>query len=209
LGGAGGGPKVVLVGHSMGGAVAVNLANSGRLRHVDGLVVLDVVEGTALLNLPHMTSFIQNRPTSFKSLVAAVDYIHSRGEIKNRASLEISVPAQLVKVDDSAGSAFRWRTNLLDTEPHWRGWFEGMSGKFLAVKAPKLLMLAGVDRMDRELTIAQMQGKFQLRNMPGAGHHIHEDKPKETADAIASFLGRNGIVDLPNGPKLPPFPVHR
>jgi pimeloyl-ACP methyl ester carboxylesterase len=38
----------VLVGHSMGGAAAVWAAASKRIPSLDGVVVIDVVEGTAL-----------------------------------------------------------------------------------------------------------------------------------------------------------------
>ena len=41
-------PPTVLVGHSMGGAVAVRLAASGQLANLAGVAVIDVVEGTAL-----------------------------------------------------------------------------------------------------------------------------------------------------------------
>ena len=64
-------------------------------------------------------------------------------------------------------------------EEHWRGWFEGISTQFLAAPGAKLLLLAGVDRLDKELTIAQMQGKFQMHVFNGAGHSIHEDAPGE------------------------------
>ena len=33
---------------------------------------------------------------------------------------------------------------------------------------PKLLLLAGTDRLDRVLTIGQMQGRFQLALLPQA-----------------------------------------
>lgn len=38
-----------------------------------------------------------------------------------------------------------------------------------------MLLLAGTDRLDKELTIAQMQGKFQLVLLPSCGHAIQED----------------------------------
>ena len=38
------------------------------------------------------------------------------------------------------------------------GWFEGLSKLFLSCTVPKLLLLAGVDRLDKDLTIGQMQG---------------------------------------------------
>jgi protein phosphatase methylesterase 1 len=37
-----------------------------------------------------------------------------------------------------------------------------MSTRFLDITLPKLLVLAGVDRLDTLLTIGQMQGKFQV-----------------------------------------------
>ena len=41
-------PPTVLLGHSMGGAIAVRAAASQRISSLAGLVVVDVVEGTAL-----------------------------------------------------------------------------------------------------------------------------------------------------------------
>lgn len=53
---------------------------------------------------------------------------------------------------------YTWRIDLGKTEQHWSGWFSGLSAAFLNVSAPKMLLLAGVDRLDRELTVGQMQG---------------------------------------------------
>ena len=36
----------------------------------------------------------------------------------------------------------------------------------MTVTAPKILILAGTDRLDRPLTVGQMQGKFQLVLLP-------------------------------------------
>ena len=40
-----------------------------------------------------------------------------------------------------------------------------------------MLLLAGSDRMDKELTIAHMQGKFKLVVVDNVGHVIQEDRP--------------------------------
>lgn len=47
-------PPVVLAGHSMGGAIAVHVGASGKIPTLCGLIVIDVVEGTAVASLPHM-----------------------------------------------------------------------------------------------------------------------------------------------------------
>lgn len=60
---------------------------------------------------------------------------------------------------------YSWRINLSKTENHWSGWFKGLSTAFLNAPAPKLLLLAGIDRLDRELTVGQMQGTYFLKLM--------------------------------------------
>ena len=51
--------------------------------------------------------------------------------------------------------------------------------------------MAGVDRLDRELTVGQMQGAFQMQVLPQAGHAVHEDLPDKVADIISTYLVRN------------------
>lgn len=36
---------------------------------------------------------------------------------------------------------------------------------------------AGVDRLDKELAVGQMQGKFQMQIVGHVGHAVHEDAP--------------------------------
>lgn len=60
--------------------------------------------------------------------------------------------------------------------PAKTGWFSGLSEKFLAARAARLLVLAGTDRLDKTLMIGQMQGKFQMVVVPDVGHMLHEVK---------------------------------
>ena len=90
---------------------------------------------------------------------------------------------------------FVWRIDLTKTEKFWRGWFKGLSNLFLEVHAPKLLLLAGVDRLDKDLMVGQMQGKFQMQILTQCGHAVHEDSPGEVAEALASFALRYKFVE--------------
>ena len=63
-----------------------------------------------------------------------------------------------------------------------------MTQSFLDIRIPKLLLLAGAERMDKELTIAQMQGKFKLKVIYDTGHSIQEDNFVETGKACYHFL---------------------
>ncbi len=67
-------PPIVLVGHSMGGAIAVHAAATEQLPMIAGLIVIDVVEGTAMEALASMQSFLRSRPKHFQSLEQAIEW---------------------------------------------------------------------------------------------------------------------------------------
>mmetsp|Transcript_16770 Transcript_16770/g.20307 ORF Transcript_16770/g.20307 Transcript_16770/m.20307 type:complete len:94 (-) Transcript_16770:165-446(-) len=60
----------------------------------------------------------------------------------------------------------------------------------------KLLLVGGWNRLDTELTTAQMQGKFKLVMAPMGidGHFLHEDAPDYVAHIVADFIVRNGLA---------------
>jgi hypothetical protein len=124
----------------MGGAVVVHASHSGKLKKLIGTVVLDVVEGTALESLSHMSFFLSSRPASFKSMESAVEWAFGHNQVRNKVSTQLSIPSQLKEDGDS----YRWRTNLKQSSSYWPGWFTGLSSKFLAMKGARLLVLAGV-----------------------------------------------------------------
>lgn len=123
--------------------------------------------------------------------------------IRNTTSARISVPS-LLRSDTSPHStkSWTWRTDLAATQPYWEGWFAGLSRKFLDAKGGKLLLLAGTDRLDKELMIGQMQGKYQLQVFPEAGHFIQEDQAEKTAMVVADFYRRNDRSALVLPPKV-------
>ena len=65
---------VLLVGHSMGGAVAVHAAHMQVVLNLAGVAVIDVVEGTAMDALASMQSFLRGRPKKFTSLEHAIEW---------------------------------------------------------------------------------------------------------------------------------------
>ncbi|XP_043281300.1 protein phosphatase methylesterase 1 [Venturia canescens] len=234
--------SIILVGHSMGGAVAVRTAP--LLQNLAGLTVIDVVEGTAMDALASMQSFLRSRPSTFSTIPQAIEWCVRSGQIRNVTSAKVSVPGQIKNIhtdklatheiedllnnsnhevdhveepvlqrDDviqeeetasmpppvvsnhSGNKNYTWRIDLAKTEQYWSGWFKGLSAAFLNVAAPKMLLLAGVDRLDRELTVGQMQGKFQMQVLPACGHAVHEDVPDKVAEAIATFMVRHKFAE--------------
>lgn len=235
--------QIILVGHSMGGAIAVRAAP--LIPNLYGLGVIDVVEGTAMDALASMQSFLRSRPSSFSTISQAIEWCVRSGQIRNIQSAKISVPGQIKNIETSKlathdidslptqyntcesnpepvvprddiiqeeesssmpppppassitsiNRKYVWRIDLAKTEQHWFGWFKGLSTAFLNVPVPKMLLLAGVDRLDRELTVGQMQGKFQMQVLPACGHAVHEDVPDKVAEAIATFMVRHKFAE--------------
>ena len=193
----------------MGGAVVTEVAVQKAIP-LRGVAVLDVVEGTAIDSLPFMQQFIRSRPLQFKSLDAGIQWALRQGAVHNKEAAQVSVPSQLMPIDDpnglSASKFYVWRTDLLTSEPHWEGWFSGLSEKFLKVPGGRLLVLAGTERLDKPMTIGQMQGKFQMLIFPESGHLIQEDSPEKLADAMMEFWKRNQPLVIK---KFPIPPLHK
>ncbi|XP_041055315.1 protein phosphatase methylesterase 1 [Carcharodon carcharias] len=229
-------PPVLLIGHSMGGAIAVHIAAKNLVPSLVGLCVIDVVEGTAMDALNSMQTFLRSRPKVFNSIESAIEWSVKSGQIRNIESAKVSMVGQIKLCEDdinNPGSSqsvvdtaiheeeeeeeggtvkkekepepskkikeskteYTWRIELSKTEKYWEGWFKGLSNLFLSCPIPKLLLLAGVDRLDRDLTIGQMQGKFQMQVLPQCGHAVHEDAPDKVAEAVATFMVRNKFTE--------------
>ena len=155
--------KVVLVGHSMGGAVAARVAQLELVRHTRGVVVIDVVEGTALASVRGvaMRNAVAARPGGFASIAGAIEWCARVARTtSNLESARASTPCTVVPSIGVEGG-YEWRVDVSRTSRYWEGWYAGMSERFLSARCAKLLVLAGHDRLDDALTVAQMQGKFQ------------------------------------------------
>ncbi|KAI0234779.1 Protein phosphatase methylesterase 1 [Lamellibrachia satsuma] len=92
-------PPIILVGHSMGGAIAVHVASKKLIPSLMGLAVIDVVEGTALDALSSMQSFLRGRPKVFKSVEAAIEWCVKTGQTRNLESAKVSMVGQVTRIE--------------------------------------------------------------------------------------------------------------
>ena len=141
--------------------------------------LLSFSSGSAIDALQSMETYLSTRPTGFPSLASGIEwqlvltlslteydlfakyyiYLSTRSRtIRNTTSARASVPGLLVEEPSDLSKPWKWRPDLARTKPFWEGWFTGLSKKFLEARGGKLLLLAGTDRLDKELTIGQMQG---------------------------------------------------
>ena len=91
------------MGHSMGGAIAVHYADQcceeSISSRIVGLIVIDVVEGTAKEALSQMQQVLRSRPGGFKSVEYAIEWYVRSGQVKNIEAAKISMPGQIKAVD--------------------------------------------------------------------------------------------------------------
>lgn len=81
---------MIVIGHSMGGSIATKVTaeifkneendSTGLCKHLTkkicGLIVIDVVEGSAIDALPFMESIVKGRPKVFKDEASAIEYMY-------------------------------------------------------------------------------------------------------------------------------------
>ncbi|XP_034658638.1 protein phosphatase methylesterase 1 [Drosophila subobscura] len=89
-------PQLFLVGHSMGGAIAVHFASMSLVPNLIGITVIDVVEGTAMEALASMQSFLRSRPKYFQSIPNAIEWCIRSGQVRNVDSAKVSMPGQII-----------------------------------------------------------------------------------------------------------------
>ncbi|KRX09081.1 hypothetical protein PPERSA_01968 [Pseudocohnilembus persalinus] len=186
-------PTIIIVGHSMGGSVAAKFCKHAlqgqHASRIQGLIVIDVVEGTAMDALPFMEQIVSQRPSFFRNMQDVIKWSIQSHTIRNLNSARVSIQSQVKEGTNQYGEkGYVWKVNLMKSEKHWKGWFIGLTNAFLDVRVPKLLMTAEKERMDKDLTIAQMQGRFKLTVLFQTGHYMHEDDYHSTAEQFHQFL---------------------
>ena len=102
----------------MGGALGVRVAATGKVPSLVGVMVIDVVEGTAMASLKHMGAILERRPSRFRSYKDAVDWALRSGTVHNAEAVEVSIPSQLKQLEDGT---LVWKTDLASSAKYWNG----------------------------------------------------------------------------------------
>lgn len=184
--GAEGQPMDVL-GHSMGGKAAMLLA----LTHpelVNRLLVADIAPVA-----------YQHSQTPLIDAMRGLDLtdLKSRSEADRRLATQIDdsqVRAFLLQSLDLKTQPVHWRLNLDALEHHMdgiTGWPSEIAADLPPFAAPTLF-LSGADsdyvRPDARPAIRALFPKAHLSRIPGAGHWLHAEKPREFEATVRVFL---------------------
>ncbi|CCW70589.1 unnamed protein product [Phytomonas sp. Hart1] len=136
-----------------------------------------------------MPDFLARRPTTFTTEKDAQTWFLQHGGMHTADGAALSVPPLLRK--DPLTGLFVWRTNLLKMSKVWEGWFNDLDKAFVSLTMVKMLCLANTERLDKYLTVAHMQGKFQLEVFGNScGHYIMDDAAVELGLKIKNLVNR-------------------
>lgn len=172
-----------VLGHSMGGKAAMQLALT-RPDLVNRLVVADIA--------PVAYGHDQ---TQHIHAMRALDLtgLATRGEADRRLTATVDDPslrAFFLQSLDLKADPPRWKLNLdvLEAEmPRIVGW-PGTEGRFDG----RTLFLTGGDshyvRPEHRATIMALFPKARFAKLPGVGHWLHAEKPREFAETVEVFL---------------------
>ena len=175
--------KVNIIGHSMGGKVAMEFATT-HPEKVNKLVVVDIAPK---YYPPHHQEVL----AGFKSV--RLKEIKSRGEAEEDMSAVIKdfgIRQFLLKNLKRDSDGFKWKINLQTIEENIENVGVGLensktyNGDTLFIAGSKSKYIADED----QTIISRHFPQNRIITIEGAGHWVHAEKPRELFDEVLKFL---------------------
>ena len=176
----------ILIGHSMGGKVAMNFA----LEHpqkVHRLISVDMSVRAYPARLQHMEII---------EAMLAVDFekVHSRGEVELQIApaiqserIKMFVMKNLYRINSHR---FAWRINIKDIDANLENVFVGVESPYQFEK-PSLFIKGELSDYILQEDYKLIKQKFpqaEFTTIKGASHWVHAEKPKELCAVLSKFL---------------------
>jgi pimeloyl-ACP methyl ester carboxylesterase len=190
------GPKeLILVGHSLGGELAIHLATHYPDRTA-ALVMVDCGPELGLEAVEHFRSAFLTSPSHFPTLSAYLDWLVETRPLSDPVLVE-KLALYSSRITESAGCELRLDPALrhfpFEGINHSDRYFDSaLHATLETVDCPTLVVRGRAssilprDAADR--IIAQRPGKRRLSIVPRAGHAVMTDNPAGFADVVISFL---------------------
>ncbi len=181
---------IILLGHSMGGKVAMQLATEYPSL-VHRLVVVDIAPKTYPAGHDQILSAIESLP---------LDRIGSRKEAADYLAgfqLEESVAQFILKnLYRTDQGKYNWRMNFNVLKRHYDEILVNPLNPFLQFNEPTLFIKGGQsENYIRLQDTAMIQGYFsnsKIVTIQGAGHWVHAEEPELFYNTVNDFLRLNG-----------------
>ncbi len=175
--------KVNVIGHSMGGKVAMELATT----HPEKLNKLVVVDIAPKYYPPHHQEVL----AGFKSV--RLNEIRSRGEAEDDMSKiikDFGVRQFLLKNLKRDSDGFRWKINLQTIEENIENVGVGLENS--KIYNGDTLFIAGSESKyittEDQIVISMHFPNNRIITIEGAGHWVHAEKPRELFDEVLNYL---------------------
>jgi pimeloyl-ACP methyl ester carboxylesterase len=175
-------PRVSLVGHSMGGKVAMEVAIV-QPECVDRLVVLDIAPRGSSTGV---------RPVLDALLGIDLGGVRSRDEVDRLLAEKLTDPALraflLMGLTRAADAAFQWKFNLAALAENWDAISAALPQRY---DGPTLFVRGEESDHLRDGDIAGILEQFphaRIETIPGAGHWLHSQAPDATFEAVRDFV---------------------
>jgi pimeloyl-ACP methyl ester carboxylesterase len=180
--------KAVLIGHSMGGKVAMNFALEYP-EMLEKLIVVDISPRTYPYRQQHVEMIQAMSSVDFDLLITrtAVED-HLRAYITDE-KIRLFVLKNLYRLDRGR---LEWRLNLEAISANLDAIFEGLSAQS-GFEKETLFIKGSLSSYITEEDIPLIKTYFphsQISTIEGASHWVHSDKPGELCAVFSSFLGK-------------------
>lgn len=188
-------PSAVLIGHSMGAKVALEVAVTWPKR-VTHLVLMDIA--------PVDYNLMLERAGDLKFYLQQMQSISLQGKRRDQVNKELMERIRDKKVVDLLGSnlvteagELKWRCGvkeLLGAADHVAEWDKSQG----VYTGPALVLVGEMSRHTCRLPLRGVSleslytknlSNFKIQVIKGAGHWLHVDKQSETRQALLNFLG--------------------
>ncbi len=179
----------IIIGHSMGGKVAMNFALDNPAK-VDKLIVVDISTRHYAARQEHMEIVRSMLSVNF-------DHVTSRNEVEEIISASVKSPRIRMYIMKNlyriGKNRLSWRLNVKDIYENIEDVFEGINSPYTFEK-PSLFIKGGNSDYIIDEDIDPILKNFplaQFKTIEGASHWVHADKPDELCAYFSEFLNKD------------------
>lgn len=179
----------IIIGHSMGGKVAMNFALDNPAK-VEKLIVVDI-------STRHYPARQEHLEIIRAMLSVDFDAVSNRNEIEEIISssvkssrIQMFIMKNLYRIGKNR---FSWRLNVKNIYENIDNVFEGISSPYTFEK-PSLFIKGGKSDYIIDEDIDPILKKFplaQFKTIEGASHWVHADNPDELCANFSEFLNKD------------------